>query len=64
MAGYDCWHFDADHYFCCQPTVANTFNQTLQVNNYYVVTMGYDASELNMENYRIINQEQSCSPEA
>lgn len=40
-----------------QPTVANTFNQTLQVNNYYVVTMGYDASELNMENYRIINQE-------
>lgn len=39
------------------PTVANTFNQTLQVNNYYVVTMGYDASELNMENYRIINQE-------
>lgn len=40
-----------------QPTVANTFNQTMQVNNYYVVTMGYDASELNMENYRIINQE-------
>ena len=39
------------------PTVASTFNQTLQVNNYYVVTMGYDASELNMENYRIINQE-------
>lgn len=34
----------------------NIINYTQQVNNYYVINMGYDASELNMENFRIINQ--------
>lgn len=38
-----------------QPSVSNTFNQTLQVNNYYVINMGYDVSELNMDNFRIVN---------
>lgn len=37
-----------------QPSVSNTFNQT-QVNNYYVINMGYDVSELNMDNFRIVN---------
>lgn len=38
-----------------QPSVSNTFNQTLEVNNYYVINMGYDVSELNMDNFRIVN---------
>ncbi len=38
-----------------QPSVSNTFNQTLQVNNYYVINMGYDVSELNVDNFRIVN---------
>lgn len=38
-----------------QPSVSNTFNQTLQVNNYYVINMGYDVSELNMDNFRVVN---------
>ena len=38
-----------------QPSVSNTFNQTLQVNNYYVINMGYDVFELNMDNFRIVN---------
>ena len=38
-----------------QPSVSNNFNQTLQVNNYYVINMGYDVSELNMDNFRIVN---------
>ena len=38
-----------------QPSVSNTFNQTLQVNNYYVINMGYDVSELHMDNFRIVN---------
>ena len=38
-----------------QPSVSNTFNQTLQVNNYYVINMGYDVSELNLDNFRIVN---------
>ena len=35
----------------------NNYNYTQQVNNYYVVGMGYDAKELNTTKYRIVNRE-------
>lgn len=38
-------------------TTINNYAQ--QINNYYVVGMGYDAKELNMTKYRIVNRE--CS---
>ena len=38
-------------------TTINNYNYTQQVNNYYVVGMGYDAKELNMTKYRIVNRE-------
>lgn len=38
-------------------TTMNNYNYTQQVNNYYVVGMGYDAKELNTTKYRIVNRE-------
>lgn len=38
-------------------TTINIYNYTQQVNNYYVVGMGYDAKELNTTKYRIVNRE-------
>lgn len=38
-------------------TTINNYNYTQQVNNYYVVGMGYDAKELNTTKYRIVNRE-------
>ncbi len=38
-------------------TTINNYNYTQQVNNYYIVGMGYDAKELNMTKYRIVNRE-------
>ena len=38
-------------------TTINNYNYTQQVNNYYIVGMGYDAKELNTTKYRIINRE-------
>ena len=38
-------------------TMINNYNYTQQVNNYYVVGMGYDAKELNMSKFRIVNRE-------
>lgn len=35
----------------------NNYNYTQQVNNYYIVGMGYDAKELNTTKYRIVNRE-------
>lgn len=38
-------------------TTINNYNYTQQVNNYYIVGMGYDAKELNTTKYRIVNRE-------
>ena len=38
-------------------TTINNYNYTQQVNNYYVVGMGYDVKKLNTTKYRIINRE-------
>lgn len=38
-------------------TTMNNYNYTQQVNNYYIVGMGYDAKELNTTKYRIVNRE-------
>ena len=38
-------------------TTINNYNYTQQVNNYYVVGMGYDVKKLNTTKYRIINIE-------
>ena len=38
-------------------TAINNYNYTQQVNNYYVVGMGYDVKKLNTTKYRIINRE-------
>lgn len=38
-------------------TTINNYNYTQQINNYYVVGMGYDAKELNTTKYRIVNRE-------
>ena len=38
-------------------TPINNYNYTQQVNNYYVVGMGYDVKKLNTTKYRIINRE-------
>ena len=38
-------------------TTINNYNYTQQVNNYYIVGMGYDAKELNTTKYRIVNSE-------
>lgn len=38
-------------------TTINNYNYAQQVNNYYIVGMGYDAKELNTINYRIVNRE-------
>ena len=40
-------------------TTINNYNYTQQVNNYYIVGMGYDAKELNTTKYRIY-----CTTEA
>lgn len=40
-------------------TTINNYNYIQQVNNYYVVGMGYDVKELNIIKYRIINRESS-----
>ena len=40
-------------------TTINNYNYTQQVNNYYIVGMGYDAKELNTTKYRIVNRESS-----
>ena len=37
-------------------TTINNYNYTQQVNNYYVVGMGYDVKKLNTTKYRIINE--------
>lgn len=38
-------------------TTINNYNYVQQVNNYYIVGMGYDAKELNATKYRIVNRE-------
>ena len=38
-------------------TTINNYNYTQQVNNYYVVGMGYDVKKLNTTKYRIVNRE-------
>lgn len=38
-------------------TTISNYNYAQQVNNYYIVGMGYDAKELNMKKYRIVNRE-------
>ena len=38
-------------------TTVNNYNCTQQVNNYYIVGMGYNAQELNAISYRIVNRD-------